>query len=84
MLRRGDMRSYASPFFFVMEVFFMRRRNRRNFARRRRFGGRRRLVVRRRRFGGRRSFKFTRVRSRRSKIRRSIGRGLRGGIRIVP
>lgn len=61
----------------------MRRRKRRNFARRRRFSGRRRLVA-RRRFGGRRSFKFTRVRSRRSRIRRSIGRGLRGGIRIVP
>lgn len=61
----------------------MRRRNRRNFARRRRFGGRRRMVA-RRRFGGRSSFKFTRFRSRKSRVRRSIGRGLRGGIRIVP
>lgn len=61
----------------------MRRRRRRNFGRRRRFGGRRRMI-RRRRFGGRRSFKFTRVRSRHSRLRRSIGRGLRGGLRIVP
>lgn len=61
----------------------MRRRSRRNFGRRRRFGGRRRMVK-RRRFGARRSFDFTRVRSRRSRLRRAIGRGLRGGIRIVP
>lgn len=61
----------------------MRRSSRRNFGRRRRFGGRRHMI-RRRRFGGRRSFKFTRVRSRRSRLRRSIGHGLRGGIRIVP
>lgn len=61
----------------------MRRRSRRNFGRRRRFGGRRRMVK-RRRFGDRRSFKFTRVRSRNSRLRRAIGRGLRGGIRIVP
>lgn len=56
----------------------MRRGRRRNFGRRRRFGGRRRMIRRRR------SFKFTRVSSRRSRLRRSIGRGLRGGIRIVP
>lgn len=61
----------------------MRRSSRRNFGRRRRFSGRRHMI-RRRRFGGRRSFKFTRVRSRRSRLRRAIGRGLRGGIRIVP
>lgn len=60
----------------------MRRGLRRNFGRRRRFGGRRKIT--RRRFGNRRSFKFTRVRSRQSRLRRSIGRGLRGGIRIVP
>lgn len=63
----------------------MKRSYRRNFARRRRFGGRRRMTARRKYFGRRgRSFKFTRVRSRRSKLRRAIGRGLRGGIRIVP
>lgn len=63
----------------------MKRSYRRNFSRRRRFGGRRRMTARRKYFGRRRrSFKFTRVRSRRSKLRRSIGRGLRGGIRIVP
>lgn len=62
----------------------MRRSFRRKFSRRRRFGGRRRMIARRKYFGRRRSFKFTRVRSRRSKLRRTIGKGLRGGIRIVP
>ena len=62
----------------------MKRSYRRNFSRRRRYGGRRRMTARRKYFGRRRSFKFTRVRSRRSRIRRAIGKGLRGGIRIVP
>lgn len=36
-----------------------------------------------RRSSSRRTFKFSPVRRRRSKVRRAIARGLRGGIRIL-